>query len=744
MNFLQKFWPLFFLITLWFIFASPYFLKGLVPYSGTYQVNNFAPWSHYQQFWGPVKNGAMPDVTTQIYPWKKFTIDQLKQGQIPWWNPYNFSGNPHVANFQTAVFSPFNLLYFVLPFLDAWSIVVLLQPLLAGLFMYALLREFSISKSGSVLGAISYMFCGFITVWMAYGTLSMAIAFLPLVLHGIERTFRKPTVSSTLTISIAIALSLFSGHFQTSLYVLLFSSAFFLFKFFSTKQKKASLFVFSGFTIGLILSLPQLLPTVQQYSLAPRSEIFLKSGGIPIQYLITIFSPDFFGNPVTRNDWFGSYAEWASFIGIIPFFLAFITLAQKRNKLVYFFFISGLIALILAMESPLLSILGSLQLPVLSTSTPSRIIVLFSFAFSVLAGFGLDNLVRLLEKRETKKLIPAAALIVILLGVALVILFVIKPFDPDRLAIAKRNIVLPAILFAGGVGAVFLQHVLKHKKTFFFLPLLFIFLTSFDSLRYVQKWMPFDPRALVFPDVPVTAEIKERIGNGRIYGNLGNEVNVYYGISSIEGYDPLYIGRYGELIASAEKGQPSKSARSVVQLARNGKYTDRILDLLGVNLIFHPIADTNQGWAYPVWKDDNRYKQLYNDGKFQLFQNTQAIPRVKLFYNYEILNSDAEIIKRFYSEDFDFRNTLILEHSVKQLDKNGSGSTQIVSYSPTKVVVRVITDSPALLFFSDPYYPNWKAFVDDKEVTILRADYAFRGVVVKKGSSTIEFIYKPI
>lgn len=744
MKFLQKFWPVFFLIILWFIFASPYFLKGLVPYSGTYQVNNFAPWSHYQQFWGPVQNGAMPDVTTQIYPWKKFTIDQLKQGQIPWWNPYNFSGNPHVANFQTAVFSPFNLLYFVLPFLDAWSIVVLLQPLLAGLFTYLLLRSFHISKYGSTLGAISYMFCGFITVWMAYGTLSMAIAFLPLVLYGIERTFRKPTVGSTLTISISIALSLFSGHFQTSLYVLLFSATFFLFKSISTKQKKASLFVFSGFTIGLILSLPQLLPTVQQYSLAPRSEIFLKTGGIPLQYLVTIFSPDFFGNPVTRNDWFGSYAEWASFVGIIPFFLAFTALVQKKNKLVFFFFISGLIALILAMESPLLSILGSLQLPVLSTSTPSRIIVLFSFAFSVLAGFGLDNLVRLLKKRETKKLVPAAALIVLLLGVALVILFVIKPFEPDKLAIAKRNIVLPAILFAGGVGAVFLQFFLKHKKTFFLLPLLFVLLTSFDSLRYVKKWMPFDPRALVFPDVPVTAEIKERIGNGRIYGNLGNEVNVYYGISSIEGYDPLYIGRYGELIASAEKGQPSKSARSVVQLARNGKYTDRILDLLGVNLIFHPIADTNQGWAYPVWKDNTRYKQVYNDGKFQLFQNTQAFPRVKLFYNYEILGNDAEIIKRIYSEDFDFRNTLILEHSVPQLEKNGTGSARIVTYTPSKVIIEAQTGSAALLFFSDPYYPTWKAFVNDKEVETLRADYALRAVVVEKGKSKVEFKYKPI
>ena len=78
----------------------------------------------------------MPDVVTQIYPWKHFVVSELKEGRMPLWNPNNFSGNPALANFQTAVFSPFTLLYFILPFIDAWSLTVLLQPLLAGIFTY--------------------------------------------------------------------------------------------------------------------------------------------------------------------------------------------------------------------------------------------------------------------------------------------------------------------------------------------------------------------------------------------------------------------------------------------------------------------------------------------------------------------------------------------------------------------------------------------------------------------------------
>src|SRR5258708_15492703 len=159
MKFIKKNWTLVFIILIWFIFSSPYFLMGKVPYSSTYQVNFFPPWASYEKFHSPVKNNAMPDIATQIYPWKKFTIETYKLGQVPLWNPYNFSGNPHLANFQSAVLSPFNLLFFIFPFVDAWSILILLQHLLSGIFMYLMLRSFERSKLASALRSISFMFC---------------------------------------------------------------------------------------------------------------------------------------------------------------------------------------------------------------------------------------------------------------------------------------------------------------------------------------------------------------------------------------------------------------------------------------------------------------------------------------------------------------------------------------------------------------------------------------------------------
>lgn len=735
---IQKFWPIFFIFLIWFIFSAPYFLKNKVPYPSNYQVNFVPPWSYYDKFWGPVKNNAMPDIVGQIYPWRYFSINMWKSGEIAFWNPYSFSGSPHLANYQSAVFSPFNFLFFVFPFIDAWSILVLLQPFLAGFFMYLLMKEFKVSAVGSLISSISFMFCGFIVVWMAYGTLSMAIAFLPLSMLALEKSFKKINFLWPFVLSLSIPLSFFSGHFQTSLYFFIFIFLFFIFKIIQTKDIKKTIFAFLSITSGIAISLVQILPSIEFYLYSVRSEIFITKGnGIPFSYLVTIFAPDFFGNSVTRNDWFGFYAEWASFIGIIPLSLSFFAFMGKKKIEVLFFFIAGILFLLLAVESPVTALIGSLKIPVLSTSNPTRIIILFSFSFALLAGFGLDNLKSLIKERKVKKIIMPFLLIGILFLFIWILLLIVKVLPPDKLIIAKRNIVLPTLLFSGFLAITILSFINKKMILLFYF---LLFTVSFDSLRFAQKWMPFDPKELVFKDIKIINMMKKNISYNRYFGNLGDQMN-YYAFSSIEGYDPLYIGRYGEFMQSASNGKLQKPDRSVVRLDRNGKYTNRVLDLLGVNLIFHPRADTNQGWAYPVWKDKDRFSLFYKDDKFELYKNNFALGRATLFYDYEVIKNKRDIIERFYSDNFDFRKKVILEEEVNLEKAFGEGNIKIVEYSPNKIKIEVKTDRKAILFLSDNFYPGWKVKVRGKEERILRTNYSFRGVIVPKGFSNVEFFY---
>lgn len=489
---------------------------------------------------------------------------------------------------------------------------------------------------------------------------------------------------------------------------------------------------------GLILSLPQIIPSMQLYAHSVRSELFLLSEVIPFPYLITIISPDFLGNPVTRNDWFGHYAEWAGFIGFWPLLLALISIFSNVKKSL-FFFLLGIFSLVMAINSPLANLLVSLKIPVISTSAFSRIIVLFSFCFAVLAGLGFDELkTALTKKKNPRTIVICLCLSAVFLVAVWALLFFGKSLPDQWLIVAKRNFVLPSVLFLGGAFLILLA--LKFKRLMLLALFYLLLAISFDSLRFAQKWMPFDDKKLVYPQVAVIKAIKQNIGQGRIFGNLGAEVLSYYGFLGIEGYDPLYLARYGEFIRGSQGNGKLSAERSVVRLPRRAPFTDRVLDLLGVSLVFQPIADTNQGWAYPVWAKQDRYDLVYQDDKFQLYKNKKALPRVSLFYDYDVIKNDNEILQTLYNQNFDFRKTLILENDPGiKLSSPGTGEAKIISYSPDEIIVDVLTKSPALLFLADNYYPTWKAEVNGKETDIFRTDYTFRSVLVPQGASKVRF-----
>ena len=747
-NLTLKFWPIVFILAVWLIFSSPYFFKNLVPFPSEYLVNFFPPWASYQEFAGPVKNNAMPDIITQIYPWKNFTIETLKTGQIPLWNPYSFSGTPHLANYQSAVLSPFNLLFFLLPFVDAWSLLVLLQPLSAGIFMYLFVRSLKRSQAAGLISSISFMFCGFIVVWMDYATLAYAIAFLPLALFCIEKYFELKKIRYLILLSISLPLSFLSGHFQISIYFFITVLVYLIYKLITTKDLNGFLKTISFILFGFLLSLPQLLPSIEFYLQSLRSTVFLKGEAIPWQYISTFLAPDFLGNPVTRNDWFGHYAEWNGYIGVLPLMFAVYSIISKKKVQTFFLLIIGVFALFIAFDTPLLTLLINLHIPVLSTSAASRVIVVYSFMFATMSAFGFDQLVLDIRERRFKKIYFWVTLFLIFFLVLWAIVF-FKLFIPtERLIVARQNLILPSLIFLASSLAIlffaFFQNTNKKVK-YSFLGLILILIVAFDMFRFAKKWQPFDPKNLVFPNTPTTQEFSRLKGYERVLGNLGAEALVYYGMPSIEGYDALYIKRYGEFIAFLSNGIIAQSPRSVVQFSRNGKYASEAINLLGIKYIIHKKADDRKVWTFPYWNyPKDRFVLIYEDEKYRIFENKDSYPRAFVVGEYKVINESNKIIETMFNNNFDLKKEIILEKdpSTNQT-KDIRGDVKIIKYSPNLIEMEVAIDKNAILFLSDNYYPGWNATVDNKKSEILRADYTFRAVVVPSGKHTVEFVYDP-
>ena len=127
-----------FLFTLFFF--RPFFFENRLPVPADTIIGLYNPFRDlYAKNYPhgiPYKNFLITDPVRQQYPWRFLAIVGLKKGELPLWNPYSFSGTPLLASLQAAVFYPFNVVFFLLPFRFAWSFLIFLQPLLAGLFLY--------------------------------------------------------------------------------------------------------------------------------------------------------------------------------------------------------------------------------------------------------------------------------------------------------------------------------------------------------------------------------------------------------------------------------------------------------------------------------------------------------------------------------------------------------------------------------------------------------------------------------
>ena len=734
--------PILAIVVLWIAFCFPYFGKGLIPFPSKYLVTFFPPWN--TAYGMPVKNNAMPDVISQIYPWKKITIDSMRLGQIPLWNPYSFSGTPHAANYQSAVFSPFNVLFFILSFIDAWSVFILLQPLLAGLGMFLFVRSLDRSKSAATLAAVSFMFCGFMTTWMAYGTLGYAALCLPYTFWAVTAYMKRRKWWHLVILAVSLAVSFVSGHFQISLYVVSATLLYILFMTLSSKSWKQGVMLAAVSACGVLLASPQILLTLQAYTASTRSSSFVQGEVIPWKYIVTFVSPDFYGNPVTRNDWFGHYAEWASYIGVIPLMLALFASVGRPRGYVRFFVLLAVFALLFAYPTPLNTLLFALKLPVVSTSAASRIIILCSFALSVLAAFGMDELARMWKTKKKTSFLLFSASTVLLFVTLWFIMFVIEPFSNDGNSIAKRNLLLPTALAVMSL-CIMASGFVRKMKWYMIPTMLLIGISMFDMYRYASKWMPFDEKKYVYPEMNVLTHLGREIGNYRVFGNISGETGMTYGLPLIEGYDAMYQGRYAEFMGATSNGVVAPGGRSVVLFDKYGRYKDQALQLLGVRYFLQRVSDGRNVWAFPVWQyGAGEMQKTYEDGQYEVYVYTKSFPRAFLASSYEVIRENQKIIDRLFAPDFDRRNSLILETKPSLEPVAGNGDAQIMVYSANKIVIRTTSDGPKLLFLSDVFDSGWSATIDGKKTPVYRADYDFRAVAVPAGEHTIEYRYHPL
>ncbi len=725
-------------------FFIPGALKGKFPIPADAFINLYHPLRDisqdgYSPGRFPAKNTLITDPVLQTYPWRFTAIGDMKSGNFPLWNPYGFSGQPLSANIQSAPFQITNILFLILPFKIAWSIQIILSEILLGIFTYIFLRfGLNLAIVSSVFGGFIVPFTGFFVAWMTWGTIVTAAMWLPLILLSIEKIFKKSPLWIIILI-LAISQTIFSGHWQTALYVIGASAIYVIFKIAKLKDYKRLGEILFALIVSVLITAIQILPAIEfiKYSARGLDQAFTpgrQDWFLPPQHLIQMVAPDFFGNPTTGNYWgIWNYGEFISFIGIVPLFLAIFALF-KRSKETYYFIFLALISLVLALPNPVSKIPYLLNLPQISSMQPSRIIFLLDFSLITLAAFGLDFLLK--EKKIKKILFSALTIIFISIIIALLPSqaggFFPKINGIDPISISARNIVVPLLTSILLLSIVFLKKFTSQKQ---YLVLVIFLITAFELFRFSYKFTPFSRLSWVFPQTKTLLYLQSQQKPFRIITTdrriLHPNSSTAYGIETIDGYDPLYLLKYAKFISVLQSNNAQSAVSSFNRIITPQKIESSLTDLLNVKYIL----------TFDELKNPD-FEKVFEEGQTKTYLNKKSLPRAFFVREVEKQSTDTEELARLLDNNFDIASQATskdFSFAMRPL----SAQAKISSYNDSSISIKTSLDKEAPLVLTNINYPGWKAEIDGKETKINEVDFMFQSVLVPAGNHTVGFKYRP-
>jgi hypothetical protein len=739
-------------------------------------------------------NKILSDQVYMYFPWKVFTRRSFAQGQLPLWNPYVSGGLPFMGNGQSAIFSPFNLLSYVLPLYPSYVVTAIIRLCVAGVFTFLFAREIGLSRSGALLAMTAFTFSGPMIVWLGY-VLSPVIAWLPATLLTIERALTRKNGVYVIACGLTIGAQFLGGHPETSFHVVLAWMAYSLYRAITLegwqppKLLPQLLRIATAAAIGALLAAVQLLPFVeallQSAMLSARqAEAARKTASLLTNLLlewhhwptaITAILPQYFGTPLDKSYLYpySNYVEQNAYVGVMPLALAAaITLhsikhhSSPRRNLALFFALFAGVSLGIALRLPLLNAVN--YLPLFSIASNGRMRLVYAFAIAVLAGLGLDEMNRGRRhcRRTTLRILVLLALIsLVLIALAYVGFAVFK----DEIIRFGRN-------FAEAQwGTPYFPHPLEHyyalveekyeKRLASFLPSnvvmylpILIALACLALHRWGQRlcsstrmWayaaigltmldlflvgIPFNPTIAPEHVFPTPDAIHFLQQDPDIYRVCGTGLTLYHNSGMVFGISDI---RGYETIVSQRYVDLIDHVDGHYRLGIRSLFTKAdspLLDLLNVKYVL-----TDQ-------ELDGRWELAYT-GSVNVYRNRDVLPRAFVVYRAEVVDSAAQSLERITDSAFDFRERVVLEDTpadwTEPPEIPAAATAHIADYEPNYVRVEVGTGADGLLVLTDTYAPGWKALLDGQVTPIYVADHAFRAVVVPAGTHHVELMYEPL
>jgi hypothetical protein len=709
------------------------------------------------------------------------------------WMPYFFSGMPTFGNVayvphnvsyaQIVVEHVLNLLY--LNGKWTWMIV---YYLLAGTFMFLLMRALGFSRAAGLLGAIIFMFGPF-NIGLAsegHGSKLMAITYIPLVFLLTHQLFERKSMLMFGLLTAAVGTLLLTNHMQIVYYALMVIGLYLLYQIIfdirsAPKSAAMKTLLFAGaLIVGFCISSYIYLSVYEYSHFSIRGGgSAAASGGLAWDYatnwsenpaeLLTLLIPSFFGFQTPYYWGTMPMTNSTIYIGIMPILLSVVAIAYRRTRFAIFFMILGVLIFLMSFGKhfPILYQIMFDYLPFFNKfRAPQMVLHLLPFVAAFLAGTGLDYLlerdkIQVADRLSRTVLITAGVLLGVLLLLALGKTSLFQTLSGNMLAkedelslyrqqygakatqimaqlkqlrfdMLWKDIVKFVIIASIGLGLV--AAYLKRKVSVTVFALAVLAISTVDILIVIQKGNFISPKPQAeldqkFVPDPTTTFLQQQPGLFRVFplGELFmDNTFAYHGIQSIGGYSPAKLKIYQTLLDSC---------------LYHGYEPGFPLNMNVVNML-----NTEYILAQGRLPED-RFTLVNADNakKILTYRNNRALPRAFFVNGVELAQSPAEVFATLNSPAFDAGKTAVLENVAGiQVSAPDSASARITEYQSRHIAIQVFASSPALLVVSEVYYPaGWKAFVDGKESEIYKTNSILRSVLVPAGAHEVAMNFDP-
>jgi len=138
--------------------------------------------------------------------------------------------------------------------------------------------------------------------------------------------------------------------------------------------------------------------------------------------------------------------------------------------------------------------------------------------------------------------------------------------------------------------------------------------------------------------------------------------------------------------------------------------------------------------------------QFNSAGPYSLIRFDGALPRAKLFSQWQVQTNDATTLETLAKREFDPQATVIVNAPIApSAAALGQAAGEVItqSYRPKEIRLTAQATDDSVLLLNDHWSAHWRVTVDGQPSELLRCNYVMRGVRLSPGSHEVVFRFQP-